>query len=636
MKEIIRKAIENVDPKKTIRCALAEDVKEKKLKNAVKSYAKGVEMKDIVAIKDISLGGSGKDGFLFTATHFYSGKTYGNLEVPLKSLVKAIKKAKKDSYAVLSYEDGTSEEVFLNIMTEYVCNLLNEIVRLTKEVEVKEKPVVKTVPVSKPTPMPIPEPAPKPTPTPIPEPTPKPVEKPQAKKEFQISKKPWAYIGIMGLYDKSLLLSAISRLAEEEGKGKFLRPEQIDFGKRGTMNTYADPRSTETCYYYHYESDKYNYVFIDTPDNRAGCRKQWYAGIGQMDAVAASVINPRSNEETPWFDAAPPWYVDTDDESCWKGNYYIERVTNTESEKIVLAAAKGAEVASIFTRKGLGDDESCHEDECFTLEGIEGFDDNKGGYKDDFFASEYYRFFHNFSSYFSDWKRRSVRGEIERYVENGDKTVKESVKAFIKELDDTIKLPERDKKAPFKMSVTEHFMIPGKGIVAYGKIKSGSLHVGDELEICGLADKNVRTRAKEIEVFHEKRQEAEAGEYVGVLLENIEAKQVKLGQVIAASGTVRTCRKFNARIAIYTTNSIKRWITAYFTGFHPVLYIGDAMVRGKVEFEKEFRDAQEIFDFNLIDTIVLDKPYPVTEGERIAIFDGRDWVGDAVVTKIIQ
>lgn len=263
MKEIIRKAIENVDPKKTMRCTLAEDVKEKKLKNAVKSYAKRVEVKDIVAIKDISLGGSGKDGFLFTATHFYSGKTYGNLEVPLKGLVKAIKKAKKDSYAVLSYEDGTSEEVFLNIMTEYVCNLLNEIVRLTKEAEVKEeskaepvpeipevkpeeKTVVKPVPVSKP------------TPTTNPQPTPKPVEKPQAKKEFQISKKPWAYIGIMGLYDKSLLLSAISRLAEEEGKGKFLRPEQIDFGKRGTMNTYADSRSTETCYYYHYESDKYN------------------------------------------------------------------------------------------------------------------------------------------------------------------------------------------------------------------------------------------------------------------------------------------------------------------------------------------------------------------------------------------
>lgn len=617
MKEIIRKAIANVDPKKTIRCALAEDVKEKKLKNVVKSYAKGVEMKDIVAIKDISLGGSGKDGFLFTATHFYSGKTYGNLEVPLKGLVKAIKKAKKDSYAILLYEDGTSKEVFLNIMTEYVCNLLNEIVRLTKEAEVKEeskaepvpeipevKPVVKPVPVSKP------------TPTPIPQPTPKPVEKPQAKKESQISKKPWAYIGIMGLYDKSLLLSAISRLAEEEGKGKFLRPEQIDFGKRGTMNTYADPRSTETCYYYHYESDKYNYVFIDTPDNRAGCRKQWYAGIGQMDAVAASVIDPRSNEETPWFDAAPPWYVDTDDESCWKGNYYIERVTNTESEKIVLAATKGAEVASIFTRKGLGADVDCNED--------------------DLFAPEYYRFFHNFSGYFSDRKRKSVRGEIERYVENGDKTVKKSVKAFIKELDDTIKLPERDKKAPFKMSVTEHYMVPGKGVVVCGKIERGSLHVGDELEICGLADKNIRTRAKEIEIFHEKRQAAEAGQYVGVLLENIEAKQVKLGQVIAASGTVRTCRKFNARIGIYTTNSINRGITAYFTGFHPVLYIGDAMVRGRVEFEKDYRDAKEIFDFNLIDTIVLDKPYPVTEGERIAIFDGRDWVGDAVVTKIIQ
>ena len=52
----------------------------------------------------------------------------------------------------------------------------------------------------------------------------------------------------------------------------------------------------------------------------------------------------------------------------------------------------------------------------------------------------------------------------------------------------SIPTPQRDLEKPFLMPVEDTFSISGRGTVVTGRIETGKLSVGDNLEIVGLKD----------------------------------------------------------------------------------------------------------------------------------------------------
>ena len=84
----------------------------------------------------------------------------------------------------------------------------------------------------------------------------------------------------------------------------------------------------------------------------------------------------------------------------------------------------------------------------------------------------------------------------------------------------------------FKMTVEDVFVIRNRGVVATGRVESGTLSVGDTVHING----GPGVRVDAIEKFRKQQDEATAGENVGVLIKSIDKGQIDRGDVLTSSG----------------------------------------------------------------------------------------------------
>ena len=55
-------------------------------------------------------------------------------------------------------------------------------------------------------------------------------------------------------------------------------------------------------------------------------------------------------------------------------------------------------------------------------------------------------------------------------------------------------------------------------------------------------------------MFKKSMDEAQAGENVGILLRGLKRENIRRGQVIAATGSVKTYKKFKAEVYVLTSN----------------------------------------------------------------------------------
>jgi len=83
-----------------------------------------------------------------------------------------------------------------------------------------------------------------------------------------------------------------------------------------------------------------------------------------------------------------------------------------------------------------------------------------------------------------------------------------------------------------RMTVEDVFVIRNRGVVTTGRVESGTLRVGDTVQIDGTLD----ARVDGIEVFRKSIDEARAGDNIGVLFRGIEKSQVDRGSVLTAAG----------------------------------------------------------------------------------------------------
>ena len=202
----------------------------------------------------------------------------------------------------------------------------------------------------------------------------------------------------------------------------------------------------------------------------------------------------------------------------------------------------------------------------------------------------------------------------------------------MKAFDEHIPQPARDVDKPFLMPVEDVFSISGRGTVATGRIESGVIKTGEEVEIVGIKDtkKSVCTG---VEMFRKLLDSGEAGDNVGILLRGIERTDIERGQVLCKSGSITPHTKFEAQAYVLKKDEGGRH-TPFFTKYRPQFYFRTTDVTGEVELPAGTEMVMPGDDAKF--TVKLITPIAMSEQLNFAIREGGRTVGAGVVTKIIE
>ena len=84
---------------------------------------------------------------------------------------------------------------------------------------------------------------------------------------------------------------------------------------------------------------------------------------------------------------------------------------------------------------------------------------------------------------------------------NGDPKWEEKVMELMEACDTWIPLPPREVDKPFLMPIEDVFSITGRGTVATGRIETGIVKVGDEVQIIGLGADGKKSVVTGVEMF---------------------------------------------------------------------------------------------------------------------------------------
>src|SRR5574344_791382 len=216
---------------------------------------------------------------------------------------------------------------------------------------------------------------------------------------------------------------------------------------------------------------------------------------------------------------------------------------------------------------------------------------------------------------------------------NGDKKWEEKVMELMAAVDEYIPLPIRDNQKPFLMPIEDIFSITGRGTVATGRIETGIVKVGDEVELIGLGDEPKKTVVTGGEMFRKILDEGEAGDNVGLLLRGIDKKDLKRGMVVAKPGSVTPHKKFEAQIYVLKKEEGGRH-TPFKNKYRPQFFIRTMDVTGEIDLPQ---GVEMVMPGDNV-TIQVELIYPValSEGLKFAIREGGRTVGAGQVTKILE
>ncbi len=218
--------------------------------------------------------------------------------------------------------------------------------------------------------------------------------------------------------------------------------------------------------------------------------------------------------------------------------------------------------------------------------------------------------------------------------EGKDDEACKSIDELIEALDNYIPEPTRETDKPFLMPIEDVFSIKGRGTVVTGRIERGMVHVGDEIEIVGLAEANRKTVVTGVEMFNKTLDEGQAGDNCGTLLRGIEKDDVERGQVLCKPGSITPHTKFESEVYVLTKEEGGRH-TPFFSGYKPQFYFRTTDVTGKLEL---LGGAEMCMPGDNV-TMLIDlegKPIAMEEGLRFAVREGGRTVGSGVVVKIIE
>ena len=216
---------------------------------------------------------------------------------------------------------------------------------------------------------------------------------------------------------------------------------------------------------------------------------------------------------------------------------------------------------------------------------------------------------------------------------NGEPKWVDTVMALMDAVDTWIPVPPRETEKPFLMSVEDVFSITGRGTVATGRIETGVVKTGDNVEIIGMQEQKLTSTCTGVEMFRKLLDRGEAGDNVGLLLRGIEKEQIRRGMVIAAPGSITPHTEFKAEIYVLKKEEGGRH-TPFHNKYRPQFYFRTTDVTGEISMEAG-REMIMPGD-NVSITVKLIVPIAMDKGLRFAIREGGRTVGAGQVTEIIK
>jgi elongation factor Tu len=198
-------------------------------------------------------------------------------------------------------------------------------------------------------------------------------------------------------------------------------------------------------------------------------------------------------------------------------------------------------------------------------------------------------------------------------------------------VDSYIPTPVRDVEKPFLMPVEDVFSITGRGTVATGRVDTGKIHTGDEVEIVGIRPETQKTVCTGVEMFRKTLDEGQAGDNIGVLLRGIGREDIERGQVVAQPGTITPHTRFRGQVYVLSKEEGGRH-TPFFTGYRPQFYFRTTDVTGTVTLPEGVEMVMPGDNTEM--EVELITPVAMDEGLRFAIREGGRTVGAGRVIKI--
>ncbi len=216
---------------------------------------------------------------------------------------------------------------------------------------------------------------------------------------------------------------------------------------------------------------------------------------------------------------------------------------------------------------------------------------------------------------------------------NGEPQWEEKVMELMDACDTWIPLPPRDIDKPFLMPVEDVFSITGRGTVATGRIETGLIHTGDEMQIIGLGAEGRKTVCTGVEMFRKILDDGQAGDNVGLLLRGVDKKDIKRGMILAKPGSITPHTRFKAEVYVLKKEEGGRH-TPFHNKYRPQFYLRTLDVTGEITLE-EGREMVMPGD-NVTINVELIYPVALNTGLRFAIREGGRTVGAGQVTEILK
>jgi elongation factor Tu len=209
---------------------------------------------------------------------------------------------------------------------------------------------------------------------------------------------------------------------------------------------------------------------------------------------------------------------------------------------------------------------------------------------------------------------------------------KESILKLMAAVDEWIPQPDRPLDKPFLMPIEDVFSISGRGTVVTGRVETGVVKVGEEVEIVGIRDTQ-KTVVTGVEMFRKLLDQGEAGDNVGALVRGLKREDVERGQVLCKPGSVKPHTEFAAEVYVLSKDEGGRH-TPFFANYRPQFYFRTTDVTGEVILPEGTEMVMP--GDNVALSVKLIHPIAMDEGLRFAIREGGRTVGSGVVSKITK
>ena len=224
-----------------------------------------------------------------------------------------------------------------------------------------------------------------------------------------------------------------------------------------------------------------------------------------------------------------------------------------------------------------------------------------------------------------------VRGSALGALNGVDKWV-DKVMELMDTVDEWIQEPPRATDKPFLMPIEDVFSITGRGTVATGRIETGVIHVGDEVELLGLGE-DKKSTVTGVEMFRKLLDEGRAGDNVGLLLRGIDKAEIKRGMVLCHPGQIKPYKKFKASVYILKKEEGGRH-TPFGNKYRPQFYLRTMDCTGEITLPEGVEMVMP--GDNVEITVELIYAVALNTGLRFAIREGGRTVGSGQITEVYE